>query len=54
MGKFLKDDDEEDPDPPMKIIGVVENMSFFSPTDMPDKKYYRANSSYSGWDWKPG
>jgi ATP-binding protein involved in chromosome partitioning len=22
------------------VVGVVENMSFFSPTDMPDKKYY--------------
>lgn len=22
------------------IVGVVENMSYFSPTDMPDKKYY--------------
>ncbi len=32
IGKFIKDDDdEEDPDPPMKIIGVVEDMITQSP-----------------------
>ncbi len=31
VGKFLIDDDEEDPDPPMKIIGVVEDMIAQSP-----------------------
>lgn len=31
IGKFLKDDDEEDPDPPLKIIGVVEDMIAQSP-----------------------
>ena len=31
VGKFLKDDDEEDPNPPLKIIGVVEDMIAQSP-----------------------
>ncbi|WP_422082872.1 ABC transporter permease [Ulvibacterium sp.] len=31
IGKFLKDNDEEDPDPPLKIIGVVEDMIAQSP-----------------------
>ncbi|MEM1338818.1 MAG: FtsX-like permease family protein [Bacteroidota bacterium] len=31
VGKLIKDDDEEDPDPPMKIIGVVEDMIAQSP-----------------------
>ena len=31
IGKFLKDDDEEDPNPPLKIIGVVEDMITQSP-----------------------
>ncbi|MEM8998675.1 MAG: ABC transporter permease [Bacteroidota bacterium] len=31
VGKFLKDTDDEDPDPPMKIIGVVEDMIAQSP-----------------------
>ncbi len=31
VGKFLKDTDEEDPAPPMKIIGVVEDMIAQSP-----------------------
>ncbi len=31
IGKFLKDDDEEDPDDPLKIIGVVEDMITQSP-----------------------
>jgi putative ABC transport system permease protein len=31
VGKFLKDDDEKDPDPPLKIIGVVEDMIAQSP-----------------------
>jgi ABC-type lipoprotein release transport system permease subunit len=31
IGKFLKDDDEEDPDPPLKIIGVVQDMITQSP-----------------------
>ncbi len=31
VGKFLKDDDEEDPNPPLKIIGVVEDMITQSP-----------------------
>jgi len=31
VGKFIKDNDEEDPDPPMKIIGVVEDMIAQSP-----------------------
>lgn len=31
VGKFLKDDSEEDPNPPLKIIGVVEDMIAQSP-----------------------
>ena len=31
VGKFLKDDDEEDPNPPLKIIGVVEDIIAQSP-----------------------
>jgi len=31
VGKFFKDDDEEDPNPPLKIIGVVEDMITQSP-----------------------
>ena len=31
IGKLLKDDDEEDPNPPLKIIGVVEDMIAQSP-----------------------
>ncbi|NHF59919.1 FtsX-like permease family protein [Flavobacteriaceae bacterium TP-CH-4] len=31
IGKFLKDDDEEDPSPPLKIIGVVQDMIAQSP-----------------------
>ena len=31
VGQFIKDDDEEDPAPPMKIIGVVEDMIAQSP-----------------------
>ncbi|WP_149303969.1 ABC transporter permease [Pareuzebyella sediminis] len=31
VGKFLRDDDEEDPGPPLKIIGVVQDMITQSP-----------------------
>jgi len=31
IGKFLKDDDEEDPEDPLKIIGVVQDMIVQSP-----------------------
>lgn len=31
VGMFLKDEDEEDPEPPLKIIGVVEDMIAQSP-----------------------
>ena len=31
VGKFLKDDDDEDPNPPLKIIGVVQDMIVQSP-----------------------
>ena len=31
VGMLIKDDDEEDPDPPLKIIGVVEDMITQSP-----------------------
>ena len=48
VGKFLKDDDEEDPNPPLKIIGVVEDMIAQSPYE-PVKQglyvYDRLNNS---------
>jgi len=48
VGKFLKDDDEEDPDPPLKIIGVVEDIIAQSPYE-PVKQglyvYDRVNNS---------
>ena len=31
VGKYLRDEDEEDPEPPMQIIGVVEDMIMQSP-----------------------
>ena len=31
IGQFIKDDDEEDPNPPLKIIGVVQDMIAQSP-----------------------
>ena len=31
IGKFIKDDDEEDPSPPLKIIGIVQDMIAQSP-----------------------
>ncbi len=33
VGMLIRDEDEEDPDPPMKIIGVVEDMIAQSPYD---------------------
>lgn len=33
IGKYLKDDSEEDPSPPLKIIGIVEDMIAQSPYD---------------------
>ena len=48
VGKFLKDDDEEDPNPPLKIIGVVEDIIAQSPYE-PVKQglyvYDRINNS---------
>jgi putative ABC transport system permease protein len=48
VGKFLKDSDEEDPNPPLKIIGVVEDMIAQSPYE-PVKQglyvYDRSNNS---------
>ena len=48
VGKFLKDDDEEDPNPPLKIIGVVEDIIAQSPYE-PVKQglyvYDRVNNS---------
>lgn len=50
IGKFLKDNDEEDPDPPLKIIGVVEDMIAQSPYEPVKQGVYvfdkHGNSSY--------
>jgi len=50
VGKFLKDSDEEDPDPPLKIIGVVEDMIAQSPYESVKQGLYvydrYNNSSY--------
>lgn len=49
IGKFLKDDDEEDPDPPLKIIGVVEDMITQSPYEPVKQGVYvfaKNSSSY--------
>ncbi|WP_425235065.1 ABC transporter permease [Ulvibacterium sp.] len=50
IGKFLKDNDDEDPDPPLKIIGVVEDMIAQSPYEPVKQGVYvfdkGGNSSY--------
>lgn len=50
IGKFLKDDDEEDPEPPLKIIGVVEDMITQSPYEPVKQGVYvfdkEGNSSF--------
>lgn len=50
VGKFLKEDDEEDPGPPLKIIGVVEDMITQSPYKPVKQGLYvfdkHGNSSY--------
>ncbi|WP_339708030.1 ABC transporter permease [uncultured Kriegella sp.] len=50
IGKFLKDDDEEDPGPPLKIIGVVEDMITQSPYEPVKQGVYvfdkHGNSSF--------
>tara|TARA_R110002167_G_scaffold103346_41_gene267476 strand:+ start:1628 stop:4027 length:2400 start_codon:yes stop_codon:yes gene_type:complete len=50
IGKFIKDDDEEDPEPPLKIIGVVQDMITQSPYEPVKQGVYvydkRGNSSY--------
>ncbi|MEO1010541.1 MAG: ABC transporter permease [Bacteroidota bacterium] len=45
IGKFMKDADEEDPDPPLKIIGVVEDMIVNSPYE-PVKQMVYAFDQY--------
>ncbi len=50
VGKFLKDDDTEDPNPPLKIIGVVQDMITQSPYEPVKQGIYvydrYNNSSY--------
>ncbi len=50
VGMFIKDDDEEDPDPPMQIIGVVEDMIAQSPYEPVKQGLYvfdkEGNSSF--------
>jgi len=40
VGKFLRDEDEEDPAPPMQIIGVVEDMIMQSPYEPVKQSLY--------------
>jgi ABC-type antimicrobial peptide transport system permease subunit len=50
VGKLIKDDDEEDPNPPLTIIGVVEDMITQSPYEPVKQGVYvfdkHGNSSY--------
>lgn len=50
IGKFLKDNDDEDPDPPLRIIGVVEDMIAQSPYEPVKQGVYvfdkNGNSSF--------
>jgi ABC-type antimicrobial peptide transport system permease subunit len=50
IGKFIKDDDEEDPFPPLKIIGVVQDMITQSPYEPVKQGVYvfdkEGNASY--------
>ncbi|QCX39605.1 FtsX-like permease family protein [Aureibaculum algae] len=50
VGKFLRDDSDEDPNPPLKIIGVVEDMITQSPYEPVKQGVYvfdkHGNSSY--------
>lgn len=50
VGKFIRDDDEEDPDPPMQIIGVVEDVITQSPYEPVKQGLYvfdrRGNGNY--------
>lgn len=50
VGKYLTDSDEEDPNPPMKIIGVVEDVIVQSPYSPVKQQLYvfdrEGNSSY--------
>ena len=50
VGMYLKDDDDEDPDPPMKIIGVVDDVITQSPYDPVKQGLYvfdrEGNASY--------
>lgn len=50
IGKFLKDNDEDDPDPPLRIIGVVEDMIAQSPYEPVKQGVYvfdkNGNSSF--------
>ncbi|NNE77114.1 MAG: ABC transporter permease, partial [Pricia sp.] len=50
IGTLIKDDDEEDPEPPLKIIGVVEDMIAQSPYEPVKQGVYvfdkSGNSSY--------
>ncbi len=40
IGKFIKDSDTEDPDPPMQIIGVVEDMVMQSPYERVKQAFF--------------
>ncbi|WP_116771201.1 ABC transporter permease [Maribacter litoralis] len=50
IGQFLRDDDEEDPNPPLKIIGVVQDMITQSPYEPVKQGVYvydrQDNASY--------
>ncbi len=48
IGQLLKDDSEEDPDPPLKIIGVVEDMIAQSPYEPVKQAMYVYDRSDNG------
>ncbi|MBX2828138.1 MAG: ABC transporter permease [Flavobacteriaceae bacterium] len=48
IGKFIMDEDEEDPDPPMQIIGVVEDVIAQSPYEPVGAGFYVFDGSNNG------
>ncbi len=48
VGKFIIDEDDEDPDPPMQIIGVVEDVIAQSPYEPVGAGFYVFDGSNSG------
>ena len=48
VGKFMKDDDDENPDPPLKIVGVVEDMIAQSPYEPVKQGMYVFDKNANG------